>query len=156
MADQRRIDMKMSGKPEEEAWIKMINGERPTAAGNYIKTKADLLKVKKYMGMVTGKVRAAYEKRLAELSRNKSTDSVDSIAAKYGYQVQQNDAAVTPIELTKTATSVVNELRNNPSAATSKIRLTSLKLMLKKAKFEYQDAVKYAEDIVKECEKLIK
>lgn len=93
MADQRRIDMKMSGKPEEEAWIKMINGQRPTAGGKIIKTKKDLLEVKKYLGMVTRKVRDAYNKRLAELSGRKSADSVDAIAEKYGHELVQKDAA---------------------------------------------------------------
>lgn len=92
MADQRRIDMKMSGKPEEEAWIQVINGKRANASGGFVKTKADLLKMKKYMGMVTQKVRDAYNKRLAELSKSKSADSIDSIAAKYGHEVKQNDA----------------------------------------------------------------
>lgn len=91
MADQRRIEMKMSGKPEEEAWIQVINGKRANASGGFVKTKADLLKMKKYMGMVTQKVRDAYNKRLAELSKSKSADSIDAIAAKYGHKVQQND-----------------------------------------------------------------
>lgn len=92
MADQRRIDMKMSGKPEEENWILVINGKRANVSGGYVKTKADLLKMKKYMGMVTQKVRDAYNKRLAELSKSKSADSIDAIADKYGHEVRTNDA----------------------------------------------------------------
>ncbi|MCF0225118.1 MAG: hypothetical protein HUK20_12690 [Fibrobacter sp.] len=89
MADQRRINMTMSGKPEEEAWIQVINGKRASASGGFVKTKADLLKMKKYMGMVTQKVRDAYNKRLAELSKSKSADSIDAIAEKYGHAVVQ-------------------------------------------------------------------
>lgn len=93
MADQRRIDLKISGKPEEEAWIQVINGKRANASGGFVKTKADLLKMKKYMGMVTQKVRDAYNKRLAELSKSKSADSIDAIAEKYGHEVKQTDSS---------------------------------------------------------------
>lgn len=129
MADQRRIDMKMSGKPEEEAWIQVINGKRANISGGFVKTKADLLKMKKYMGMVTQKVRDAYNKRLAELSKSKSADSIDAIAEKYGHEVRPNDAVGFDREKEKAAYMAGVEGRRKTSDYLETLRTTIIRAM---------------------------
>ena len=81
--------MAITNAQRDKAWIDMINGKRKTAGGKIIRTKADLLEVKQYLPMVSQAVKDAYNKRMA--SFRDSADSVETIAAKYGHEMQ-NDA----------------------------------------------------------------
>lgn len=93
--------MAITNAQRDKAWIDMINGKRKTAGGKIIRTKADLLEVKQYLPMVSQAVKDAYNKRMA--SFRDSADSVETIAAKYGHEMQNKmkyigDAAGSAIE----------------------------------------------------------
>lgn len=93
--------MALTNAQRDKVWIDMINGKCKTAGGEFIRTKADLLKVKQYLPMLSAAVKAAYEKRMAQLKD--SLDSVDDIKEKYCMQ--------TDVEVHMTATELANKLK---------------------------------------------